>query len=254
MAIARPLLSLLSIILLAGGTLLTIFIVLSGSHKYTPPINRTYFLEASTNGFGPGSPHLHNPARWTWLSICGVENNKNAHCGPIRAAQSFDPVRNFGTRDGVPQPFLKHRTFWYYMSRFTWVWYLLSLLFAAIALVVSALALCTRLGAYITALAVWVALFFQTLAAAMHTAWVVKARHAFRSNGQKARIGQYAMAFAWSTVACYFLATLLFCIGGKASKRSAGSSPSSTSRFGRKKRNQGTFADNTQARVKDDYA
>jgi hypothetical protein len=166
MAIARPILALTSIILLAGGIVLTFFIVLSGAHTYHLPVNLVYFLQSTTNGIASSSPNYHNPARWTFFSICGVSGNKNVGCGPTRAAQSFDPGKNFGTD---VTGFGTHSEHYYYLSRFAWAFYIIALFFAVIAFFLSALALCTRLGSYLTGTTVWVALFFQSLASSLHT-------------------------------------------------------------------------------------
>ncbi|KAF2773843.1 SUR7-domain-containing protein [Teratosphaeria nubilosa] len=251
MAVARPLLALTSIILLAGGIVLTFFIVLSGAHIYHTPLNLTYFLQSTTNGITSASTNYHNPARWTYFSVCGVAGNRNANCGRIHAAQAFNPQGNFG----VAVAGFGDTKYWYYMSRFAWVFMIIGLFFAVIAFLMSAVALCTRLGSYLTGSMVWIALFFDSLAAALYTAWIVEGRNHFRANGQTARIGPYAMGFIWATWAAYFLAAVLLCTGGavgKSSTKSAGKK----SYFGRKQstRSRGSFIDNeSQRRVKDEY-
>ncbi|KAK5130346.1 hypothetical protein LTR08_002186 [Meristemomyces frigidus] len=252
MAIARPILGMISMILLAGGIVLTFFIVLSGAHIYKTPINLVYFLQADTGSISGGNTQYQNPARWTWLAVCGVMNGHNANCGPLHAAQSFDPVKNFGTRDGVPAQFLGTNHY-YYLSRFAWAFYIMALFFAVIAFFLSIFALCARLGAYLSGLMAMVALFFQTLAAALMTAWTVQARNAFRTNGQSASLGKYAYGFTWATMACYLIATILFCVGGSAGKNER---YEKKSYFGRKRstRSRGSFVDNeSQHRVKDEY-
>jgi len=52
-----------------------------------------------------------------------------------------------------------------------------------------------------------------------HSAAYVKGRDHFRRNGQNATIGKYAFGFEWASFACFFLATILFCVGGSAAKR-----------------------------------
>ena len=168
MAIARPLLGLVSMVLLAGGILLSIFIVLSGAHIYKTPINLVYFLQASPTGITGGNTQLQNPARWTWLSICGAVDGLNANCGPLHAAQSFDPVKNFGTTTGVPSQFLS-ASHYFYLSRCAWAFYVIALFFAALALFMSILALCTRLGAYLAGSLAMLALVCQTAAAGLMT-------------------------------------------------------------------------------------
>lgn len=58
---------------------------------------------------------------------------------------------------------------YYLLSRFMFAFYLIALFFAAIALLSGLLALCSRLGGYLSAMTTFVALFFQALAAALMT-------------------------------------------------------------------------------------
>jgi len=205
----RPVLAILSLVLVAGALLLQFFTILTGGVN-SAPLNKFYFLESTTNNV-PGAP---NPARWTFFAVCGAENDLNANCGSPKPANPFDPPRNFGTEDGIPQQFIGKKEF-YLLSRFMFAFYLIALFFGAIALITGLLALVSRLGGYISSMTTFVALFFQALAAALMTVWVVKGRDAFRSAGQDAHIGRYLMGFAWGSVAAYFLATVFFCLGGK---------------------------------------
>jgi hypothetical protein len=50
-----------------------------------------------------------------------------------------------------------------------WAFYIIALLFSVLALFTGLLALCSRLGGYLSGLMTAVALFFQTLAAALMT-------------------------------------------------------------------------------------
>lgn len=84
-------------------------------------------------------------------------------------------------------------------------------------------------------------------------------RNNFQANNQPANVGVKAFGFMWTAVACLFLSTVLFCLGGAAgrdkshSKRTGGGS-----RFGRKKstRSRGSFIDSESQRrvVKDEYS
>ncbi|KAF2856582.1 SUR7-domain-containing protein, partial [Plenodomus tracheiphilus IPT5] len=127
-------------------------------------MNLFYFLEASTNGI----TDARNPSRWTFFAICGADptSGHNANCGSIVPALPFDPPRNFGTTEGVPEQFIGTHTY-YYLSRFMFAFFLIALFFAAVALASGVLALCSRLGGYLSAMTTFVALFFQTLAAAL---------------------------------------------------------------------------------------
>ncbi|PNS15929.1 hypothetical protein CAC42_4330 [Sphaceloma murrayae] len=249
MGAARPIFGFLGLALLAAGVVLQLFVILSGTTAGTPT-DLSYFLEASTTGVDGA----RNPSRWVYWGICGANGIRNVDCGALVPAHPFDPVRNFGTESNIPEQFVGTNRF-YLMSRFSWVFFLVALVFAAFALMTGILALCTRLGAYISGFNAMVALVFQILAAALMTAWSVEARNIYRSNNQDANLGRYGYGFTWGAVAAFMLSTVLFCIGG-----SVGGSDKHTSgksRFGRKRstRSRGSFVDSESGRrVKDDYA
>ena len=94
--------SVVSLIILAGGVLLQLFTILSGGVN-SSPINKFYFLEAGDIGSISGA---RNPSRWTFFAICGAENGLNANCGKPVPALPFDPPRNFGTTQNVPEQFI----------------------------------------------------------------------------------------------------------------------------------------------------
>jgi len=208
---ARPIIGLISLVLLAAAILFQFFIILSGAILSSPE-RQIFFLLADTSGM-----NAPNPARWTYWSVCGADSNGkyNDKCGAIVPALPFAPANrhNFNSDSGVPDEFLNSHKY-YYLSRFAWVFYLMALLFAVFAFLTSGLALCTRIGAWVSALNTFFALFWQSLAAALMTAWTVKARNVFRKNGHDASLGKYAYGFTWASVALLFLATLTFCIAG----------------------------------------
>lgn len=142
------------------------FIVLSGagtSSTNTAPINKVYFLQSTTNNFAGtfNGGNVPNPARWTYLAICGRDGSNNAMCGNSQAAPPFDPRRNFhdaSLYDG-----------YYYTSRVSWAFYIIALFFAALAFFASIAAYCARLGAYLTGFLAFLAMIFQAIAAALMT-------------------------------------------------------------------------------------
>ncbi|CAA9965662.1 Cortical patch protein [Pyrenophora teres f. maculata] len=246
---ARPILAFGSLILVAAGILFQFLNILTGGVNDSP-LDKFYFLEASTNGI----PNARNPSRWTFFAICGAEpsSGRNANCGAPVPALPFDPPRNFGTQQNIPDQFIGTHQY-YYLSRFMFAFYLIALFFAAVALMSGLLALCSRLGGYLSSLMTSIALFFQTLAAALMTAWVVKGRDAFQSAGFEARIGRYLMGFTWAAVACFFLATIMFCLGGRLGNDS--SSGMRRSRSTKSNRNRGSFLEtDSQRRVKSEYS
>ena len=78
-------------------------------------------------------------------------------------------MRNFGTTTGVPDSFVNNRSYYFYMSRFAWVFYLIALFFAAITFLLSIFSLFSRLGAYLSGFTVFIAVGMQGIAAALMT-------------------------------------------------------------------------------------
>jgi len=244
---ARGIFPLLSLILVAGGLLLALFILLAGAIDGSP-VNKWYFLEADTANI-PNAPPI---SRWTFWNICdgsqGSDNCSGSGFGSVSPARPLDPPsgRNFGTTTGVPAAFVGTR-YYFYMTRFMFAFALISLFWGACALLTGVLALCTRLGSYLSGLLTTLAFIFQAMTASLMTAAYVKGRDRFRSNGQTASIGKYAFGFEWASFACFFLATVLFCVGGSAAKRDTygSSKPKKGGFFGGKRsrstRSRGSF-------------
>jgi len=210
----RPMLGLISLILLGAAILFQFFIILSGGVQSSPE-NRIYFLQADTSGM-----NARNPSRWTYWAVCGVANGLNSDCGKPVAALPFDPPHrtNFDSQAGVPDAFIGVKKF-YLLSRFAWVFFLIALLSSATAFLFGGLALCTRIGAYFSSLTTFVALFFQTVAAILMTAWSVQGRNVFRKAGHQSHIGKYGYGFTWGAVALLFLSVITFCMAGSKKHR-----------------------------------
>lgn len=156
-------LSLVAVILLAGGIVMQFFIVLSGLG--TSPENKVFFLQSTTDNvqgtFNGGD--VPNPVRWTYLAICGTDGSNNANCGPTAAAIPFDPRRNFGDDS------LIGGNSYYYLSRVSWAFYVIALFFSVVAFLVSVAAIVARLGAYLTGFFAFLAMASQAVAAALMT-------------------------------------------------------------------------------------
>ncbi|KAF2105085.1 cortical patch protein [Rhizodiscina lignyota] len=267
-------LSLVSWILVAGAIVLQFLVILSGGTNGSPE-DQIYFLQTSTNGI-PGAP---NPARWTFFAICGVNSNgHNTNCRHVVPALPFDPPHHndFGTTTGVPHQFIGTNRY-YYLSRFMFAFYLIALFFAVMALLTGFLAMCARLGAYVSALSTAVACFFQAITASLMTAWTIQGRDVFRSAGQSSKLGVKAYAFTWAAMACLFLSTILYCLAGASNRStndaygySTGTRGTRGGFFSRNRRSvrsarsqksgvsRGSFLDSERdrlgGRVKDDYS
>lgn len=239
----------LGLLFTSGSLVLLFFIILSGVSNVTP-FKDTYFLQADTSGI-TGAKDI---TRWTYFYMCD-ENNLNC-AGPWPAppfgwAWSGDAS---GVPDGLEGSHGRGTTskFYFYMWRFGWVFYMMSLFFIAMTWFASFLACCGRLGSAIAALVAAIGLFFLTIAVSLMTATFVKARDAFHAAGRDANIGQYAFGFGWGAWAALLIATVLFGLGIRSDKAAGGGGGRSWRR--RKSTRSRRSYDVGSRRVKDDYS
>lgn len=160
--------------------------------------------------------------------------------------------------------------YYFYMWRFGWVFYLMSLFFAVMAFFTGFLACCGRLGSALAGLVSLTALFFYTIAVSLMTyvlplsnrdllyewyadlydsATFVKARDAFRADNRTASIGTWAFGFSWGAWAALLIATVMFFLG----TRRNDTGTTRTWRRTRSTRSRRSY-DLGSHRVKDDYA
>lgn len=255
---ARSPLALLSLFFLSGALLLMFFVVLAGTRDRNP-LDQIYFLRADTSGI-PNAP-VGGQSRWTLWNYCGVTPNGRNDCGFVRPAYPFDPPRNFGTQENVPQQFIGTKKF-FYLTRFMFAFVLIALFFAVLALFSGLLALFSRLGGAISGLFTSIALLFQTVVASLMTAAFVLGRKRFRAVGRDAHLGRLGFAFVWTPVACLLLSTILFFMvlatrprDTTVRTRRSGGFFQRTFPRRRAARDRGSFIETeSQRRVKDEYS
>ncbi|OTA97556.1 hypothetical protein M434DRAFT_391746 [Hypoxylon sp. CO27-5] len=248
MARANIYLAPLSLIFLAGSLVMLFFIILSAVTT-TSPLRQTYFLSASTSGITGARPIT----QWAYFYICG---EGNVDCSPAWPAPPLGwawsanpdnaPEVLVGSHGGDTTSF-----YYYYMWRFGWVFYLITLIFSVLAFFAGFVACCGRLGSAIAGLAALVALAFHTISTSMMTAVFVSMRNAFIDSGRTASLGRYAFGFAWGSWTALLIATILFCIGIRGKDDTYGGGR----RWGRQRsvRSRRSY-DLTGRRVKDEYA
>ncbi|KAH6973587.1 SUR7/PalI family-domain-containing protein [Ilyonectria sp. MPI-CAGE-AT-0026] len=240
-------LGLAGLLLTAASIVLLFFIILPGVSD-TAPLNKTYFLRADTQGISGARA----TTQWTYFYFCGP-NNKD--CGSAHPAPAFGRAWD-SHPDSAPSELVGshggHTTSskFFYMWRFSWVFILITLFFEVLTFFSGFLACCGRLGAAISGLVSFVALFFSSLAMALMTATFVLARNAFHSDNRSAKVGAYAFGFAWGSWAALFLATMLFCVGMRGGDKQSSSGGRSWGRRSRSVRSH-TY---DGRRVKDDYS
>ncbi|OVF10797.1 hypothetical protein A9F13_01g02178 [Clavispora lusitaniae] len=187
----------LNLILLAGTTLLLIFLVLSGSTNHFP-FNRFYWVRGDTSNI-PGAP---DESAWTFWGVCDYHDFGNCTSGP---AYPISPVDNFHTKTNVPQKFRSNRDPLFYLSRFSFAFILIALALTALAFIIDLLGFCFIFIDKIVIGLVMFGLFFMSGAAAFQTAATVMAKNAFSNGHLKSHIGVKSMAILWAAEACMLI-------------------------------------------------
>jgi SUR7/PalI family len=161
-----PIFALLSILFTAGAIVLILLTLLAGTIN-SSATNQIYFLQADTSGI----PNAPPTSRWTFWNHCDSDSSSAVGlCNGVHPAYPLDPPsgRTFNTTDGVPEQFIGTRKF-FYLTRFMFAFVLIGIFFAVCSLLTGLLALCTRIGAFISGALNMVGLFFQMLTAILMT-------------------------------------------------------------------------------------
>ncbi|PSR93980.1 SUR7/PalI family-domain-containing protein [Coniella lustricola] len=245
----HPSLGLVALIFLAGSITMLFFVILSGTTRNSP-LDNTWFLQADTSGIS-GAKDL---SQWTYFYICGQNNQDCTRASPAMPFGHAWDSNPSGAPSSLVGSHGGHTTsqYYFYMWRFGWVFYLISLFFAVVAFFTGFLACCGRLGSAVSGLVSLAALFFYSIAVALMTVTFVKARNAFQSAGRSAQIGRYAFGFSWGAWAALLIATVLFFLG---TRRSDGvQSRSWRRRRSTRSTRSARSYDLGSRRVKDDYS
>lgn len=192
-----------NLVLLAGTTLLLLFIVLSGSTDHFP-FNEFYIVKANTSDI-PGAP---SESAWSFWGVCDANDWNNCTFGP---AFPLSPKDNFHTEVGVPQDFIANRDTYYYLSRFAFAFAILALAFTGFAFLVDLFGLCFSFVDKIVVVLSVIALFFVAAFASVLTAVTILARNAFNSDGMSGKIGVKYLALTWASFVCVLLVFFLTC-------------------------------------------
>jgi len=262
----RGALGLVSWVLIGASIVFMFFVILSGV-KNTTPLNKTYFLQADTSQI----PGARQTSQWTYFYVCGPGNTD---CGKAVPALPLGDAWGKGATNVPAGLYGNHHgdtsTYYYYLWRFGWVFYLMALVFDVGALFAACLS-CLRIGSGLAGILAAFAWFWFTLAASLMTAEFVKARNRFRDAGMSAHLGTYAFAWTWAAWGCITIAMLLLfsgaAVGGSKSSndnvRNTTSTRTTTGKSNnlgffrrqRSTRSRGSFIDNDgQRRVKEEYA
>ncbi|CUS21379.1 LAQU0S03e01222g1_1 [Lachancea quebecensis] len=185
-----------TLLFLAGNTLLLILIILSGATT-SFPVRRFYWLQADTNGLG-SAPSV---SRWTFWGLCDYTNG-NLNCNDLSPAYPISPKDNFGTTTNIPSDFISDRNTYYYLTRFSFCFFWVALAFIGVAFLLYVLSWCSYSFTKVVFILSAVGAIFDIAAVCLQTAASVMARNAFKDGNRDARISATLFGIAWASVAC----------------------------------------------------
>lgn len=190
----------LQIALLAGATLLLVFVLLSGAVTHFP-FNHFYWIEADTSNI-TNAPDI---SRWTFWGLNEKSSSGNNQAVDLSPAYAFSPVDNFDTTEGVPSSFVDNRDVYYFLSRFSFAFIWVAVAFTGVSLILSCFTTCSYSIVKINGWLVSIALLFDSGAAAMMTAIIVLGRSAFKSDDLYVHMGPSLFGIMWASVACLII-------------------------------------------------
>lgn len=93
-----------------AGAILLIFLTLLGGVTNSNPLNIIWFVQARTDNI-PGAPAV---SRWTFWSLCSVEDDGKSYCPNTHVEHPIDPPshQNFDTTINVPKDFIGYVNWW----------------------------------------------------------------------------------------------------------------------------------------------
>lgn len=212
-------LNIIPVFFLVGSVLLLILTIINGAGT-SSVLGKFYWSETDTSGL-TGVPY--NKTRWTFYRMCGVDHNKNAHCGKSQAAFPYSPEDNFGRNSGIPQNFIDDRDTYYYLSRVGWAFILVGLFFGVAAMVAAPLNFCYFVAGIVGLTTAFVSLLFTITAACCITAAHTKGRREWNRAGFPTVLGAKAFGILWTAVACLLISfvslVVLTCLSRTSTRR-----------------------------------
>lgn len=200
----------LTVLLLAGATLMLLFIVFSGSVDNFP-FNKFFWVEADVSSLSvPGGDY----ARWTFWGICypdELDSASTSNCPHLGPDVPISPYDNFGNSANLPQDFVDNSSTYYYLSRFSFPFLLIALIFSGVSLISSIMAPCWLAMQKVIVFFVGLGCLFCTTGACLITSVAVLTRNHFRDADMASKIGATSLGLVWASTACLMIVFLTSC-------------------------------------------
>ena len=186
---------LLTLLFLAGNTLLLILIIISGSTN-SSPINEFFWVEGDTSGIA----NAGNVTRWTFWGACSAVDGNNVCGSDLSPAYPISPVDNFHTKENVPQKFISDRDTFYYLTRFSFSFFWVALAFIGITFLLYIVSWWSLEFTKVVFCLLVFGMLFDVAAVCLQTAATVMAKNAFTDDDRHAKLGSKMLGMAWATV------------------------------------------------------
>lgn len=200
----------ITLLLLAGTTLMLLFIVFSGAIQHFP-FNRFYWVEADVSSIASAGANF---ARWTFWGLCypdSYDAGSTNNCPSLGPDVPISPFDNFGNSTGLPVDFVNNRDTYFYLSRFSFPFFLIALVFAGVSFIGSLFTPCWSAMRKVVTFFVIIACLFCTTAACLITAVSVMTRNKFHDHGADAKIGADLFGMVWASTACLLIIFFMHC-------------------------------------------
>lgn len=187
-----------TLLLLAGATLMLLFTVFAGAIDHYP-FNKYYWVQADTSNIPSAGADI---TRWTFWGLCHpatYSQYATNNCPNLGPDIPISPLDNFGNSTGIPNDFIINRDTYYYLSRFSFPFLLIALIFTGVALILNIFALCFKSMKPASFLMIGLGAVFCTVGACLITAVSTMTRNQFHNAGQSAKVNAAPLGFIWGS-------------------------------------------------------
>lgn len=189
-----------------------LFCVMSGAVA-SFPFDTFYWVQVDTSSI---SNLGYDVYRWTFWGIChpsSFSESSQGVCTQLGPAFPISPMDNFDSEfvSLLPSDFITNQQSYYYLSRFTFAFILIALVFSGIALINVAVSPIWKSFRDANILYICLALIFAVAGAACGTSVSILTRNKFNDGGFEAKLNASLLGMLWASVFCLLIMFFLSC-------------------------------------------
>lgn len=212
MTIASVLYATIALLFVPGTALMLLFCVLSGGVDAFP-FNTFYWVEVDTSSIKDIGYSVY---RWTYWGIChpeSIDSSSQGTCTLLGPAVPISPMDNFGSSflSSIPNDFIANQQTYYYLSRFSFAFVLIALIFTGISLINLIVSPIWSTFKDANVLYLFLAMIFATAGASCGTAVSVLVKTKFHDAGMEAKLNASFFGMLWASVFCLLFMFFLSC-------------------------------------------